>query len=190
MTITVEDTARTYLEKMLAILDIEAVVHEENVDESTTCLRIDCKAADAKLLIGRKGQTLEALQFLLRQMCRGAHSEPMHFMIDVLNYRQRRREQIVDNAKEGAVAVLNGEAEEFELQPMSAFERRIVHKYLQEHFPELSSNSRGQGEDRHIVISYVGIAEGEGESEEDREYAAHLDDDEELVAETEEGPVS
>lgn len=178
MTITAEDTARTYLEKMLAILDIEAVVYEENVDESTTCLRIDCKAADAKLLIGRKGQTLEALQFLLRQMCRGGQIEQQHFMIDVLNYRSRRREVIVEQAKEGAVAVLNGEAEEFELQPMSAFERRVVHKYLQEHFPELSSDSRGQGEDRHIVISYVGIAEGEGESEEDREYGKQLEEDE------------
>jgi spoIIIJ-associated protein len=185
MNITAEDTARTYLEKMLAILDIEAVVYEENVDESTTCLRIDCKASDAKLLIGRKGQTLEALQFLLRQMCRGASGEQQHFMIDVLNYRQRRREQIMEQAKEGAVAVLNGETEEYDLQPMSAFERRTVHKYLQEHFPELSSDSRGQGEERHIVISYVGISE----SEEDREYGGQVED-EELVGEREGGSVS
>ena len=178
MNITAEETARTYLEKMLAILDIEAVVYEENVDESTTCLRIDCKASDAKLLIGRKGQTLEAMQFLLRQMCRGATVEQQPFMIDVLNYRSRRREQIVDQAKEGAVAVLNGETEEYELQPMSAFERRIVHKYLQEHFPELSSDSRGQGEDRHIVISYVGV----NESEEDREYGAQIEEEEQPTA--------
>jgi spoIIIJ-associated protein len=175
MSITTEESARTYLEKMLAILDIDAVVYEENLDESTTCLRIDCKASDAKLLIGRKGQTLEALQFLLRQMCRGGGVDHQHFMLDVLNYRQRRRDQIVDQAKEGAVAVLNGETEEFELQPMSAFERRIVHKYLQQHFPELSSDSRGQGEGRHIVISYVGI------SEEEREYG-DVDDEEEFVA--------
>jgi spoIIIJ-associated protein len=171
-TFTEDDSARTYLEKMLAILDIDAEVYEESVDESTTCLRIDCKASDAKLLIGRKGQTLEALQFLLRQMCRGPNRvEQPHFMLDVLNYRSRRREQILDQAKEGAVAVLNGETEEFDLQPMSAFERRTVHKYLQEHFPELSSDSRGQGEDRCIVISYVGLTEeeleyGRGEEEE------------------------
>ena len=175
MDITAEDTAKSYLEKMLAILDIDAVVSEENIDESTTCLRIDCKASDAKLLIGRKGQTLEALQFLLRQMCRGGgRMDQTHFMLDVLNYRSRRREQIVDQAKEGAVAVLNGETEQFALQPMSAFERRVVHKYLQEHFPELSSDSKGQGEDRHIVISYVGLSEeeleyGEEESTEEVE---------------------
>jgi spoIIIJ-associated protein len=114
---------------------------------------------------------LEALQFLIRQMCRGGGGDHGHFMLDVLNYRQRRREQIIDQAKDGAVAVLNGESEEWDLQPMSAFERRIVHKYLQEHFPELSSDSRGQGEDRHIVISYV------GETEEDREYGALEEED-------------
>lgn len=178
MDITAEDNAKSYLEKMLAILDIDAQVYEENIDESTTCLRIDCKASDAKLLIGRKGQTLEAIQFLLRQMCRGGgRLDQTHFMLDVLNYRSRRREQIVDQAKEGAVAVLNGETEEFSLQPMSAFERRVVHKYLQEHFPELSSDSKGQGEDRHIVISYIGL------SEEEREYGA--EEEEEAVPSSE-----
>lgn len=162
-----DENARSYLEKMLAILDIDAVIHEEDLDESTRCYRIDCKPSDAKLLIGKKGQTLESLQFLLRQMCRGAKIEQTHFLLDVANYRQRRRETIVGQAKEGAVAVLNGESEEVELVPMSAFERRIVHKYLQEHFPELSSNSKGEDPERRIVISYVG--EGEAHSEEAEE---------------------
>lgn len=170
-----DDNARTYLEKMLAILDIEAVIHEEAVDESTTCLRIDCRPTDAKLLIGRQGQTLEALQFVVRQMCRANRTEDnQYFLLDVLNYRQRRQESIVERAKEGAVAVLNGEEEEYALQPMNPFERRIVHKYLQEHFPELASSSRGEGADRHIVISYVGEAEA---SEEDREYGSEVDDE-------------
>jgi spoIIIJ-associated protein len=160
-----DENARGYLEKMLAILDIDAVIHEEDIDESTRCYRIDCKPSDAKLLIGKQGQTLEALQFLLRQMCRGTKVEQSHFLLDVANYRQRRRENIIDQAKEGAVAVLNGESEEVELVPMSAFERRIVHKYLQEHFPELSSASKGEDPERRIVISYVGEGAG-GEAEE------------------------
>jgi spoIIIJ-associated protein len=162
-----DENTRSYLEKMLAILDIDAVIHEEDIDESTRCYRIDCKPSDAKLLIGKKGQTLEALQFLLRQMCKGTKVEQAHFLLDVANYRQRRRETIVDQAKEGAVAVLNGESEEVELIPMSAFERRIVHKYLQENFPELSSNSKGEDPERRIVISYVGEgtqAEEEGDA--------------------------
>jgi spoIIIJ-associated protein len=160
-----DENARSYLEKMLAILDIDAVIHEEDIDESTRCYRIDCKPSDAKLLIGKKGQTLEALQFLLRQMCKGTRIEQSHFLLDVANYRQRRRETIVEQAKEGAVAVLNGESEEIELQAMTPFERRIVHKYLQEHFPELSSASKGEEPERRIVISYVGEGEGAEEAE-------------------------
>ncbi len=164
-----DENARSYLEKMLAILDIDAVIHEEDIDESTRCYRIDCKPSDAKLLIGKKGQTLEALQFLLRQMCKGTRIEQTHFLLDVANYRQRRRETIVEQAKEGAVAVLNGESEEVELVSMSAFERRIVHKYLQEHFPELSSNSKGEDPERRIVISYVGEGSSEHEVKEESE---------------------
>lgn len=165
-----DENARGYLEKILAILDIDAVIHEEDIDDSTRCYRIDCKPSDAKLLIGKKGQTLEALQFILRQMCRGARVEQTHFLLDVANYRQRRRETIIEQAKEGAVAVLNGESEELELVPMSAFERRIVHKYLQENFPELSSASRGDDPERRIVISYVG--EGSADEEETAEAEA------------------
>lgn len=154
-----DDQPREYLEKVLAILDIDAVIQQEDIDESTRCYRIDCKPGDAKLLIGKKGQTLEALQFLLRQMCKGPQRlEQQHFLLDVANYRQRRRETIMEQAKEAAVAVLNGESEEVELEPMSAFERRIVHKYLQEFFPDLSSNSHGEGAERRIIISYVGEA--------------------------------
>src|SRR5262249_55301792 len=87
--------------------------------------------------------------------------EDEHFILDVLDYRERRKEAILDRAKKGAVAVLNGEYEEFALPPMTAFERRIVHNYLHESFPELASQSNGQGPDRHIVISFAGLPEGE-----------------------------
>lgn len=54
-----DDYAREYLEKILAILDIDAQVSREDVDDTTTCYRIECKSDDARVLIGRNGQTLE-----------------------------------------------------------------------------------------------------------------------------------
>ncbi len=155
--------AKAHLEKMLSLLEIEATVVEDNFDESTVCYRIECSEDDAKFLIGRKGQTLESLQFLVRQMCKGAMGEEEHFIVDVLDYRQRRTDSIIDRAKRAAVAVLNGEVEDYALNPMNAFERRIVHNYLQEHFPELSSQSNGLGPDRHIVISYSGEPDADKE---------------------------
>jgi spoIIIJ-associated protein len=158
------DNAKTYLEKILAILDIEATVVDEQVDETTMCYRIECKADDARILIGRNGQTLEALQFVVRQMCRSAGGEQEPFVVDVLDYRSRRKRSLEEQAKRAAVAVLNGDQERFALTPMTAYERRIVHQYLHEDFPDLASESEGEGPDRHIIISYRGIPGGIGES--------------------------
>lgn len=159
--VEVSANPKTHLEKLISIMEIPGSVVEQNIDESTVCYRIDCSEDDAKLLIGRKGQTLEALQFLLRQMCRSEQGEEGHFILDVLDYRERRKANILDRAKQGAVAVLNGEFEDYALPPMSAFERRIIHNYLQENFPDLASQSNGMGPDRHIVISFAGACEGE-----------------------------
>ncbi|MBS1990601.1 MAG: KH domain-containing protein [Cyanobacteria bacterium SZAS LIN-2] len=171
-----DDNAKSYLEKILAILDIEAVVIEEGIDETTTCFRIDCKPDDARMLIGRNGQTLESLQFIVRQMIKSNAIEQGHFIVDVLDYRGRRRRTLEENAKRGAVAVLNGEQEHFPLMPMSAYDRRLVHNYLQENFPELESGSQGEGEERHIVISFKGL-DGEG-GEADGEDDDFVSDDE------------
>jgi spoIIIJ-associated protein len=170
---TAEDGARIYLEKILAILDIEGKVVPEDLDDTTLCYRIECKTDDARMLIGRNGQTLEALQFVVRQMCKGASSEQGPFIVDVLDYRARRRRNLEDAAKKAAVAVLNGDSEHYALPPMSPYERRIVHQYLQEHFADLASESEGEGQDRHIVISFRGLPDGEKAGDEgDDEYYA------------------
>jgi spoIIIJ-associated protein len=193
-----DDNARGYLEKILAILDIDALVQREDIDDTTTCYRIDCKSDDARILIGRNGQTLEALQFVVRQMVKSNSFDREHFIIDVLDYRSRRRRTLEEQAKKGAVAVLNGDEDSFPLLPMSAYDRRLVHNYLQEEFPELSSDSEGEGPDRHIIISFKGAPSGEGakprahavgdsdeeeddydSSEEDEAYGDELDDEEE-----------
>jgi spoIIIJ-associated protein len=168
-----DDSARSYLEKILAILDIEATVFEEDVDDNTTCFRIDCKADDARILIGRNGQTLESLQFIVRQMCKSGQSDQGPFIVDILDYRSRRKRNLEDQAKKGAVAVLNGDSEHYALAPMSPYERRIVHQYLQDNFADLASESEGVGPDRHIIISFKGLpsdrAGGDDADEDDDE---------------------
>lgn len=175
---TFDENAQSYLEKILAILDIEATVAQEELDDTTTCYRIDCKADDARMLIGRNGATLEALQFVVRQMCRSNMLTHNPFVIDVLDYRSRRRRTMEENAKKGAVAVLNGDTERFELDPMNPYDRRLVHNYLQENFPELSSDSEGDGEERHIVISYRGLDE-DAPADNKKKASAQEEDDEE-----------
>jgi spoIIIJ-associated protein len=176
------ENAKSYLEKILAILDVEATIIDEEIDENTISYRIECKADDAGILIGRNGQTLEALQFILRQMCRSSSAEQAPFIVDVLDYRTRRKRSIEDQAKRGAVAVLNADSDRFALAPMTSYERRIVHQYLQEEFPDLASESEGEGPERHIVISYRG--------ESDTRKSADEESNETEDAEHSEKPVS
>ncbi len=149
-----DENAKTFLEKILAILDIEASINEEELEDETVCYRIDCKRSDARWLIGRKGQTLEALQFIVRQMCKANNIEQRSFMVDILDYKSRRKENLEELAKTSAISVINGDAESVELMPMSPYERRIIHQFLSLNFPEVKSSSQGEGEDRRIVISY------------------------------------
>jgi spoIIIJ-associated protein len=165
-----QENARSYLEKILAILDIEASVNQEEIDETTVCYRIECKPDDARVLIGRNGQTLEALQFIVRQMCKSQQTDQGPFVIDILDYRSRRKRTLEEQAKKGAVAVLNGDTEKFALQPMSPYERRLVHQYLQENFADLASESEAEGADRHIVISFKGMPSGSSEEDSEDDY--------------------
>jgi spoIIIJ-associated protein len=165
-----QENARSYLEKILAILDIEASVNQEEIDETTVCYRIECKPDDARVLIGRNGQTLEALQFIVRQMCKSQPTDQGPFVIDILDYRSRRKRTLEEQAKKGAVAVLNGDTEKFALQPMSPYERRLVHQYLQENFADLASESEAEGADRHIVISFKGMPSGSSEEDSEDDY--------------------
>lgn len=165
-----QENARSYLEKILAILDIEASVNQEEIDETTVCYRIECKPDDARVLIGRNGQTLEALQFIVRQMCKSQQTDQGPFVIDILDYRSRRKRTLEEQAKKGAVAVLNGDTEKFALQPMSPYERRLVHQYLQENFADLASESEAEGADRHIVISFKGMPSGSSEEDGEDDY--------------------
>lgn len=176
------DNAKSYLEKMLAILDIEAAVLEEELDELTICYRIDCKADDARILIGRNGQTLEAMQFIVRQMCKSSSSEQKPFLIDILDYRSRRKTNIEIQAKKAAVAVLNGDVERADLQPMNPYERRLVHQYLQDNFPDLVTQSEGEGLDRHIVIAFRGLPDQEGEKPAKKSKNASEDSEEHFSA--------
>jgi spoIIIJ-associated protein len=106
-------------------------------------------------------------------MCKSGASDQGPFLVDILDYRSRRKRTLEELAKKGAVAVLNGDSEKHALLPMSPYERRIVHQYLQENFADLASESEGEGQDRHIVISFRGLpADSHGDDESDEDYYA------------------
>ncbi len=110
---------------------------------------IDLAGDDSGLLIGRRGQTLQALQFLVNLIVR-RDFEGVRVTLDVENYRQRREASLRDMAaKVGArVAQTN---RSITLEPMSPADRRIIHTALSDH-PGVSTESTGEGEGRKVMV--------------------------------------
>ena len=110
---------------------------------------IDLAGEDSGLLIGRRGQTLQALQFLVNLIVR-KQFEGVRVVLDVENYRQRREFQLRDMATKVAVRVTQTNRS-ITLEPMPPADRRIIHTSLTDN-PDVSTESTGEGEGRKITI--------------------------------------
>lgn len=123
------------------------VVKSTDEDEIT----VDIQGSDVAILIGRHGQTLDALQYLLSIAANRACGTRWRLILDAEGYRDRHREILETKAHEYAAAV-KSEGQEAELEPQSARDRRIVHLALADD-PEVYTYSEGEGDNRHVVIS-------------------------------------
>lgn len=111
---------------------------------------IDLAGEDSGLLIGRRGQTLQALQFLVTLIVRKKMGEDVRVILDVENYRQRRETSLRDMAAKVASRVAQTNRS-ITLEPMSPADRRIIHTSLAEH-PGVRTESAGEGENRKVTI--------------------------------------
>ncbi len=130
----------------------------EQLDPSAKCqvnvtdrdCSISIETESSGILIGRHGETLEALQHLLRAMVSKDSEEFVPLMLDISGYRANRETEIKEMAKVIAEKVLNFGGTE-SLPPMNAYERRLAHLVLQD-FTNIESESVGIEPDRRIVI--------------------------------------
>ncbi len=151
--------ARRILEDLLERLDIHAYVtavtsrvpgQRGDVEETIT-LHVEGADEEAMgLLIGRRGETLRSLQFLLNLLVSRRVQKWPQVVVDVGNYRQRRQESLEGLARRMAERVRQT-GRPIMLEPMAAYERRIVHLALRED-PGVYTESTGEGENRKIVI--------------------------------------
>jgi spoIIIJ-associated protein len=124
------------LEKILASLGFEAAVEEHKLDEGVL---LDVKTDDAGRLIGRQGQTLADLQYIANRLLFQRDPDSPKVMVDVGGYRAQAREALVKRAKDAAEKVRRwGDA--VELEPMNAFDRRVVHQALKDD-PDVETHS-------------------------------------------------
>jgi len=151
--------ARKVLEDLLERMDIHGYVTavlirvpgQKGTIEETVTLHIEGADEEAMgLLIGRRGETLRSLQFLLNLLVSRRVQKWPQVVVDVGNYRQRRQESLEGLARRMAERVRQT-GRPIMLEPMAAYERRIVHLALRED-KGIYTESSGDGENRKIVI--------------------------------------
>ena len=145
-----QDDAAAVLRKLLALMDVPAEIDSAPADEpGQICLRISSPAGG--LLIGRHGQTLDALEYLINRIV-GRHDERAHrILVDAEGYRQRRSRELCEMASRIAARVRQT-ARAHTMNPLSPRERRIVHMALAGD-ATVGTRSIDEGHLRRIVIS-------------------------------------
>lgn len=144
-----EEKLGEVLDNLLGMLLLEGSYEIEENDENFS-VAID--TTDAGRLIGARGESLDSLQLLVNQMVSKKIEEGQYkrVIIDVANWRKQKEEELAKSAKSWGEQVLES-GKEMELEPMSPWQRRIVHMVISE-MKGLSSESAGESRDRHIVI--------------------------------------
>lgn len=147
---TLEDKVRSFLDEMFRAMNMEVVV-ELTYDEESKNMDIELKGTDMGILIGKRGQTLDAIQYLVSIVANKDTEEYIHVKMDTENYRKRRRETVENLARNLAYKVKRTK-KPVTLEPMNAYERRIIHSALQND-KYVSTYSEGEEPYRHVVIA-------------------------------------
>jgi spoIIIJ-associated protein len=138
----------TVLEEIVDALDLEAEV-EVSEDDQRIAARIE--GEDLGLLIGRRGQTIDAVQLLCYRAAFRGRGDRKRVSVDAAGYRERRRETVERQADRAAERALET-GKEIELEPMSATERKIVHDRLAER-SGLETFSEGEEPERCVIVA-------------------------------------
>ncbi len=157
--------AKEVLTEILSLMGIDAQV-ELRIGEKNDETMVEIRTENSGLLIGRKGQTLEALQYLVSRIAGERGTEGPHIVVDIENYRQRRRKSLEDLAlRLGEKA--KRQRKTVTVDALSAADRRIVHAALQDD-PWITTKSLGQGSYRRLLI----IPEGDRKRKEESQGAS------------------
>ena len=146
---TIADTTKDFLEELLKKMDIEATV-TVSFDEAERVMDIDVTGEDMGILIGKRGQTLDSLQYLISSVVNKNKTEYIRVKLDTENYRARRKDTLENLAKNIAYKVKRYR-KSISLEPMNPYERRIIHSALQDD-KYVSTRSEGEEPMRHVIV--------------------------------------
>lgn len=144
------EEAKTYLHSVITNMGISISIEQKQEEEGTVFELVSDKVA---ILIGKRGQTLNALEYLTNLVLNRHSKSYKRIFLDAENYRERRKQTLIALAERQAERAIRLNRN-ISLEPMPAKERKIIHTALQDR-EEVTTNSKGEGGYRHIVISPV-----------------------------------
>ena len=146
----IEDDIREFLSKIFNAMDIEVeIIIKTDIDNNN--VEVELKGNDMGILIGKRGQTLDSLQYLTNLAVNRNSEDYYKVKIDTEDYRKRRKETLENLAKNIAYKVKRTKRP-VSLEPMNPFERRVIHSALQnDRF--VTTHSEGEEPYRHVVVT-------------------------------------
>ena len=146
---SVVDTAKDFLKDVFEAMDLTVVV-DVKYDEIDNYMEIDLNGDDMGVLIGKRGQTLDSLQYLVSLVVNKNVENYIRVKVDTENYRQRRKDTLENLAKNISYKVKRTKRP-VSLEPMNPYERRIIHSALQND-KYVTTHSEGDEPFRHVVV--------------------------------------
>ena len=146
------DDAEEFLSKVVSFICEDA--HIEKKADETGSVTYEIVGENLGGLIGRRGETLDALQHLANLAVNRKGEEKIRIMLDAENYREKRTESLQKFAQRAAASVLKYKRNKA-LEPMNAYERHIIHVALQD-MENISTSSVGNEPNRRVIINYTG----------------------------------
>lgn len=146
----VERFAKHYIEDYINHLYLDSEV-KTKIDRERIIVDVNCQ--NNSVLIGKNGFTLRSLVILSRQAVQHQFKKRFEVIIDINNYKERRYQKIIASALEIAKTVQTTKIAA-SLDPMPNDERLMIHQALQKH-PNIKTESKGSGKDRHLTINYI-----------------------------------
>lgn len=147
---SVSDIASEFLKDVFAAMNIIVVVDVKYNAENNE-MNIDLSGDDMGVLIGKRGQTLDSLQYLVSLVVNKGNEDYIRVKVDTENYRERRKSTLENLAKNMAYKVKRTRRP-LHLEPMNPYERRIIHSALQND-KFVTTHSEGEEPYRHVVIT-------------------------------------
>ncbi len=148
---SVEEQIETFLKGLLEHMGSKAVPHAQKGEEET--YRVELVGEDLGMLIGRRGETLDAIQHLSNYAVNRNRDTRVRISVDAEDYRVKREESLRRYARKKAQQVLKAHRRTT-LEPMNAYERHVIHASLQE-MENITTHSTGTEPNRRVVIEYV-----------------------------------